>query len=88
MFEIIIYDIKDQTNLLSTINVRPKCLYAKQHEAFDSVVNFLVLSNPADAQKVTSLGLCGRDICPKIYAYYGLGNFNPQLAVISLIMAS
>ena len=30
-----------------------------------SVIDYSVLSNPADAQNVLCLGLCGRDICPK-----------------------
>ena len=33
--------------------------------ASDSVTDFSMLSNPADAQNVSCLGLCGRDICPK-----------------------
>ena len=33
--------------------------------ASDSVPDFSVLSNPADAQNASCLGLCGRDICPK-----------------------
>ena len=33
--------------------------------AFDRVTDCSVLSNPADAQNVSCLGLCGRDICPK-----------------------
>ena len=31
----------------------------------DSVTDSSVLSNPADAQNVSCLGLCDRDICPK-----------------------
>ena len=31
----------------------------------DSVTESSVLSNPANAQNVSCLGLCGRDICPK-----------------------
>ena len=38
---------------------------ASQREASDSVTDFSVLSNPDDAQNVSCLGLCGRDICPK-----------------------
>ena len=30
-----------------------------------SVTDSSTLSNPADAQNVSCLGLCGRDICPK-----------------------
>ena len=33
--------------------------------ASDSITDSSVLSNPADAQNVSCLGLCGRDICPK-----------------------
>ena len=33
--------------------------------ASDSVTDSSVLSNPADAENVSYLGLCGRDICPK-----------------------
>ena len=42
---------------------------ASQRGAPDSVANFSSLSNPADAQNVSCLGLCGRDISPKSYAY-------------------
>ena len=49
--------------------------------ASDSLANFSALSNPADAQNVSCLGLCGRDVCPKNYALYGIGAFNPQLSV-------
>ena len=34
-------------------------------EASDSETNSSMLSNPADAQNVSCLGLCGRNICPK-----------------------
>ena len=40
-----------------------------------SVEHFSMLSNSADAQYVSCLGLCGRDICPKNYAIYELGFF-------------
>ena len=33
--------------------------------ASDSVTDSSVLSNPADAQNISCLGLCGRDICLK-----------------------
>ena len=33
--------------------------------ASDNVTDSSVLSNPADAQDVSCLGLSGRDICPK-----------------------
>ena len=58
-------------------------LVASQRGAFDSVANFTVLSNTADAQNASYLGLCGRVICPNDYAWYGLGlgAFNPQLSV-------
>ena len=36
-----------------------------------------VLSNPADVQNFSCLGLCGKVICPS----YGLGTLNPQLSV-------
>ena len=41
---------------------------ASRHGAFDSVTDSSVLSNPADAQNVSCLGLCGKDIYPKSYA--------------------
>ena len=43
---------------------------ANQREASDSVTGSLslVVSNPADAQNISCLGLCGRDVCPKSYA--------------------
>ena len=49
---------------------------ASQRGASDSVAYFTALSNPADAQNGSCLGLCGRDICPKSYTLYGLGTFN------------
>ena len=36
-----------------------------QRGTSDSVTDSSVLSNPVDAQNVSCLGLCGRDICPK-----------------------
>ena len=36
-----------------------------QRGASDSVTDISVLSNPADAQNVSCLGHCGKDICPK-----------------------
>ena len=39
-----------------------------QRGASDCVANFSVLSNPADAQNASCLGLCGKDMCPKSYA--------------------
>ena len=47
----------------------------------ESIANFSGLSNHADAQAVSCLGLCGRDICPKCYDSYGLSTFNPHLSV-------
>ena len=47
----------------------------------DRVTDFSVLSNPAVGQDVSCLGRYGRDICPKTYAKYELGAFNPQLSV-------
>ena len=38
---------------------------ASRRGVSDSVTDSSVLSNPADAQNVSCLGLCGRDICPK-----------------------
>ena len=40
-------------------------LFSRRRGAFDSVTDSSVLSNSADAQNVSCLGLCGRDICPK-----------------------
>ena len=40
------------------------CL-ASRRGASDSVTDSSTLSNPADAQNVSCLGLFGRDICPK-----------------------
>ena len=39
--------------------------YANRHGASDSFTDSSVLSNPADVQNVSCLGLCGRDICSK-----------------------
>ena len=45
---------------------RPRSLiFASQRGASDRVNDSSMLSNPADAQNVSCLGLCGRDICPK-----------------------
>ena len=49
-----------------------------QRGASYSVTDFSMLSNPAGTQNVSCLGLCDWDICPKNYAQYGLGTFNPQ----------
>ena len=38
---------------------------ASRRGASGSVTDSSVLSNPADAQNVSCLGLCGRDIRPK-----------------------
>ena len=42
--------------------------YASRRGASDSITDSSVLSNPADAQNVSCLGRCGRDICPKKHA--------------------
>ena len=55
--------------------------YEYQCGASDSDANLSALSNPADAQNVSCLGLCGRDICPKSYASYDPGTLNPHLSV-------
>ena len=36
--------------------------------ASNSVTDFSALSNPAGAQNISCLGLCGNDSCPKGYA--------------------
>ena len=41
-----------------------------QRGTSDSVANFSAFSNPADAQNVSCLGLCGRDICTFIRFIY------------------
>ena len=40
-------------------------LIASQRGVFDSITDSSVVSNPADAQNVSCMGLCSRDICPK-----------------------
>ena len=62
----------DNISLIMNLNDH---VYASQRKASDSAANFSALSNPADAQNVSCLGLCDRDICPKSYASYGI--FNP-----------
>ena len=47
----------------------------------DRVTDFSVLLIPDRGQDVSCLGRYGRDICPKTYAKYELGTFNPQLSV-------
>ena len=42
--------------------------FGLKREAFDSVANFSALSNLADAQNVSCLEFCGRDVCPNSYA--------------------
>ena len=42
-------------------------IYIPVGGASDSITGSSVLSNPADAQIVSCLGLCGRDICPKSF---------------------
>ena len=39
--------------------------FASMRGASDSVTDSSTFSNPADAQNVSCLGLCGRDICSK-----------------------
>ena len=56
--------------------------------ASDSVTNFSALSNPADTQNVSCLGLCGRDICPKSYASYGLGPGYSQSSIVSIYIVN
>ena len=52
--------------LQSEINGNVSMLFeANRRGASDSVTNSSVLSNPADSQNISYLGLCGRDICPK-----------------------
>ena len=45
-----------------------KVQHVNQRGASDSVAGFSELSNPADVQNASCLGLCGKDICPKRYA--------------------
>ena len=66
---------------ISTKNVKNKCNFVLrqllkskklpkqyiQRGASDHLANFSVLSNPADAQNVSCLGPCVRDIFPKSY---------------------
>ena len=33
-----------------------------------NVTDFPVLPNPGETQKISFMGLCGRNICPKVYA--------------------
>ena len=42
-----------------------------QRGSSDSFANFSKLSNPADAQNVSCLGVCGRDICPLCLIWAG-----------------
>ena len=56
-------------------------MLASRRGASDSVTESPMLSNPADAQNVSCMGLCVRDLCPKSYASYGLGTLNSQLSV-------
>ena len=49
-----IFQVKERLNLIGS-----------RRGASDSVTDSSVLSNPADSQNVSCLGLCGRDICPK-----------------------
>ena len=44
------------------------CHIASRRGASDSVTDFSALSNPVDAQNVSCLGLCARDICPKNFS--------------------
>ena len=74
MHILILKFLKDCKNILLLNNT---IYIASQHGASDSIAYFSALSNPADTQSVSCLGLCGRDICPKSYAWYGLGTLNP-----------
>ena len=56
-------------NFIYNLDVfRKKWYNASRRGASDNVTDSSVLSNPADAQNVSCVGLCGRDICPKSYA--------------------
>ena len=50
---------------LYTLGDESTVYIASLRGASDSVTDSSVLSNPADAQNVSCLGLCGRNICPK-----------------------
>ena len=56
-------------NLFMKINILSKYTVIEYCNFWDILTMYnrfhLVLSNPADAQNVSCLGLCGRDICPK-----------------------
>ena len=55
-------------NLNSYVLLKIDNYNASRHGASDSVTDSSVLSNPTDAQNVSCLRLCGRDICPeKLY---------------------
>ena len=45
-----------------------KSIIEQNFGASDSATDSSTLSNPADAQNVSCLGLCGKDICLKCYA--------------------
>ena len=53
---------------------------ASRREASDSVTDSSVLSNHADAQNVSCLGLCGYFL-GYLPAWYGPSTFNPELLV-------
>ena len=42
--------------------------FASQRGASGSITDISMLSNPAGAQNISYLGLCGRDTCLKNYA--------------------
>ena len=52
-------------NFFTLFKFNFKWFKCEKRGASDSVTDSSVLSNPADAQNVSCLGLCGRDICPK-----------------------
>ena len=58
-----------------------------QSEASDTVTNFSVLSNPADARNVSKMRLWGRDFCSKSYAMpcWVLSTFTPSVVSIYII---
>ena len=60
---------------------------ANQREASNSVTDSLALSNPADAQNVSCLGLCRRDTC-LIWAGYFQSSVVGKKNVLTLLLTT
>ena len=70
------YEFFTGTKRIDLVCQKWNILYKQKHP-FENLGKNIV-SNSADAQNISCLGLYGRDYCPDSYASYGLVNLNFQ----------